>query len=180
MKVLRASLVTAFGSLTLLWASAAFAAGEACFNDDDCPGGGAVCGGDVCNWTKPHPMATGDKPYTCNPAGTDPKGRDGWCTDDSDCKCKAEGATCKVPPYCTFTKPSDAPPAGGTGAGGSSGTSGSTSTAGTGTATAGTGSTPAPADDGGCSVSAPGGSAGGVLAALGLLGLGATLARRRR
>jgi MYXO-CTERM domain-containing protein len=132
----------------------------------------------------------GDKLYACNPAGSQiPKGKDGWCNTDADCKCKGAGAKC-VFPYCTFTKASDAPAGiGGTGAGGTS-AGGSTSTAGTATTptagtattpTAGTASTPATSDDGGgCSVSAPGNTAGGIAVALGMVGLGLAFARRRR
>ncbi len=87
-----------------------------CFNDTDC--GGPQCGGDVCNWNIQSPYATVDKPYTCNPAGTAPKGMDGWCTSDENCKCRELGAKC-VGVYCSFTKPSDAPGGGGGGAGGS-------------------------------------------------------------
>lgn len=202
--LLRASLASLVGSAALFSSSLALAMGENCLNDTDCPG--AECGGEVCNWNLTNPVANIDKPYTCNPAGTDPKGKDGWCSDkDSNfCKCKAQGATCGTNFfYCSFTKPSDAPAGGG---GSGSGGSGS-STAGTGSATAGSssatagsssatagsssttagsssggsGSTPAPAaaDEGGCSVSAPGrsntGLALGALAALGLV-----LSRRRR
>jgi hypothetical protein len=80
--------------------------GVACYNDSDCPS--SSCGGEVCNWTKTSPMPQGMKAFVCNPAGTDPKGRDGWCTTDADCKCVGLGAKC-IAPYCTFTRPSDAP-----------------------------------------------------------------------
>ena len=66
-----------------------------CANDIDCvatPG----CGGEVCRYA-------GDHPFTCQPAGTDPKGMDGWCTHDSDCKCHDQGAVCVNATYCTFT-----------------------------------------------------------------------------
>jgi MYXO-CTERM domain-containing protein len=164
----------------LLASSVALADGEACINDIDCPG--AECGGPVCNWTKPQ----GDK-FTCNPAGTQARGMDGWCTTDADCKCKGVGAVCHAP-YCSFTKASDAP-AGGSGAGGSASTGGSattagtgTTTAGTGTTTAGTGSTSAPAKDdgGGCSVGGPTNRGTGLALALGIAGLGIAFARRRR
>jgi MYXO-CTERM domain-containing protein len=196
--LLRRSLVAVVGSVTLLFASTAFAEGEACYNDDDCPGGGLTCGGDVCNWTKSNPNPDGMKAFTCNPAGSQtPVGKDGWCTTDDDCKCKSLGAKC-VAPYCTFTKPSDAPAgSGGSGAGGSSGTAGTTSTAGTGTAgtgtagtgTAGTGTGTAgtgPAsgggssDSGGCSVGGATSTGAGMALALGALGLGVAFARRRR
>ena len=180
----RGSLATLVGSVALFAASTASAAGEACFNDNDCPGGGQVCGGEVCNWNKLNATPVGDKAYTCNPAGTDPKPNDGWCTGDATCKCVAEGAKC-VGVHCSFTKASDAPaPSGGTSAGGSAATAGSTSTAGTattaGTASGGSGSTPAADDGGGCSVSAPGGVNTAVALGVGLLGLGLAFARRRR
>jgi MYXO-CTERM domain-containing protein len=182
---LRGLLVSLAGSVTLLFASSAFAEGEACYNDDDCPN--PACGGDVCNWAKTAAKADGMKIFYCQPAGRDAKGQDGWCTDNTDCKCKATGATCQTNNHCTDT---GTPAAGGSGAGGS-GTAGTTSAAGTtssagttsgaGTASGGSGSTPAPAaDDGGCSVSVPGSTSGGALVALGVVGLGLTLARRRR
>lgn len=185
---LRTSLATLVGSVALLIAPAAFAVGEMCFNDTDCPN--PDCGGDVCDWGTKHPMGTDKLPYTCVPAGTDPKGSDGWCTFDMDapdphqhCKCRALGAQCKTV-YCSFTKPDQAPPGagtGGTGAGGTGGTTaGTTSTAGT-APTAGTGTTTKPpAEEGGCSVSAPSGSNTGVALGVGLLGLGLAFARRRR
>lgn len=188
---LRTSLATLVGSVALLVAPAAFAAGEPCFNDNDCPGGGDVCGGDVCDWNQMNPAFPEATPYTCIVAGSigKPKGQEGWCTGDATCKCRNEGAKC-VGVYCTFTQPKDAPAgSSGSGAGGGSGMAGSTSTAGTGTAgtgtagtgtTAGTGSTSKPAEEGGCSVSAPGGSNTGLALGVGLLGLGLALARRRR
>jgi len=69
----------------------------------------------------------------CKAAGSQPKGQDGWCTTDADCKCKDMGATC-VAAFCTFTRPCDAPNAGGCAAGGSSGTGGSGTGGSTGTA----------------------------------------------
>jgi MYXO-CTERM domain-containing protein len=181
---LRTSLATLVGSVTLLVAPAAFAVGEMCFNDTDCPN--PACGGDVCDWGTKHPMGTDALPYTCVAAGTDPKGQDGWCsntTTHEHCKCKDLGAQCKTV-YCTFTKPDQAPPGagtGGTGAGGTGAvTAGTTSAAGTAT-TAGTGTTSKPpAEEGGCSVSAPGGTNTGVALGVGLLGLGLAFARRRR
>jgi MYXO-CTERM domain-containing protein len=191
----RGSLATLVGSVALFGASTAFAQ-DACLNDTDCPGGGMVCGGDVCNWHKPLTApADPNKPYTCNPAGTDPKGSDGWCTGPTadNCKCKGEGAKC-VGTYCSFTKASDAlagsggSGAGGSAAGGSPSSAGTTAAAGTPTAAAGTptaaagtGTTPAASSDsGGCSVSAPIGTRGGAALALGVLGLGFALSRRRR
>jgi MYXO-CTERM domain-containing protein len=185
--LLRGSLASLLGFAALFAAPVALADGEPCINDDDCPG--TECGTAVCNWNKPQ---AGGK-FTCNPAGTDPpmngKPKDGWCTTNDDCKCKAQGATCSTAPYCTFTTP----PAGsaGTGAGGSAPTAGTPSTAGTTstagastagtTSTGGTGTTPAPAaDSGGCSLSVPGGTNTGLALGVGLLGLGVAFARRRR
>jgi MYXO-CTERM domain-containing protein len=186
--LLRGSLATLVGSVALFVASTALADGEACYNDIDCPG--TACGDAVCNWTKTAKMPVGEKVFGCNPAGSQtPVGRDGWCTTDADCKCKAEGATCQLDtpakqPYCTFTKPPGAG-TGGTGAGGT-GTAGTATTAGT-TSAAGTASggsaptTPAPAaDSGGCSLSVPGGSNTALALGVGLLGLGVAFARRRR
>jgi len=186
--LLRGSLSTVVASIALLSAPAAFAAGETCFNDTDCPGGGGdVCGGDVCDWNKANAMGTSEKPYTCVSAGTGAKGADGWCTTNDNCKCRGQGAKC-VGVYCTFTKASDAPAVGGSAAtGGTNGTAGSTSSTpgGTSTTTGGTGSgtgttAPAAEDDGGCSVSAPGKTAGGAVVAFSLLGLASAFARRRR
>ncbi|HEX2873157.1 MAG TPA: MYXO-CTERM sorting domain-containing protein [Polyangiaceae bacterium] len=170
--LLRGTLATLVGSISLFVASTALAEGEACYNDDDCPG--TACGDAVCNWTKTSKMPMGEKGFYCNPAGTQtPVGKDGWCTTDDDCKCKALGAKC-VAPYCTFTKPGDAPggAAGSTGAGGT-GTAGTTSTAGTATK-------PAEAESSGCSVSMPGSSNSALALGVGLVGLGFALARRRR
>ena len=192
--LLRGSLATLVGSMALFVASTASAEGEACYNDIDCPG--TACGDAVCNWTKTTKTPMGNKIFYCNPAGTQtPVGRDGWCTTDADCKCKAEGATCQAStpskqPYCTFTKPAGG--TGGSGTGGAAPTAGTTSSAGTtstaGAATAGTTSTagtgtttPAPAaDSGGCSLSVPGGTNTGLALGVGLLGLGVAFARRRR
>lgn len=183
---LRLSFATLVGSVALLAAPAAFAVGEPCFNDDDCPG--PECGGEVCNWQERNPNPDGRKEYTCALAGTAKKGEDGWCETDDNCKCKAQGATCKIV-YCSFTKASDAPAGGGSGAGGSgSGTAGTgtagtgtagTGTAGTGTGTAGTGSSTPPVDEGGCSVSSPVRTGGGFALAAVLAGLGVAFARRR-
>jgi MYXO-CTERM domain-containing protein len=202
MKVmLRGSLAGLVSCFLLSLSATALAEGEACFNDDDCPGGGAVCGGDVCNWNKLSATPDGDKIFFCNPAGTGVKGSDGWCTDSTDCKCAMQGATCRGT-YCSFTKASDAPaPSGGGGAGGSAAggsaaggggsaaggapaagaaTGGSSPVAGS-TSTAGGSTTPPPAtDSGGCSVSVPGNTGTGALLALGVAGLGLALARRRR
>jgi hypothetical protein len=67
---------------------------SACINDIDCVAT-PNCGGDICDWL------AGMK---CQPAGHSPKGQDGWCATDADCKCKGQGARCVVP-YCTFTQP---------------------------------------------------------------------------
>jgi MYXO-CTERM domain-containing protein len=193
--LLRGSLATLVGSISLFVASTALADGEACYNDDDCPG--TACGDAVCNWTKTAKMPMGEKGFACNPAGSQtPVGHDGWCTTDDDCKCKALGAKCQASmpsklPYCTFTKPGDAPGGGGSGTGGTgaggTGTAGTTSTAGTATtptagttSTAGTAAKPAEAESSGCSVSAPGGTNSALALGVGLAGLGFAFARRRR
>ena len=188
--LLRGSLATLVGSMALFVASTALAAGEPCFNDNDCPGGGQVCGGDVCNWGKSNPAPVGDKAYTCVVAGMDAtKGNDGWCSGDATCKCVNEGAKC-VGVHCSFTKASDAPAGtGGTSSGGTAATTAGTAatTAGTGTtptagsSSGGTGAKPPASDDGGgCSLSVPGGTNTGVALGVGLVGLGLALARRRR
>lgn len=127
-----------------------------CTNDIDCVAT-PQCGGDVCDWsTTPGQMK-------CKPAGSYPKGMDGWCTMDSDCKCMGLGATC-VSLYCTFTRPCDAPDAGPCATGG---------TGGTGTA----GTSGGGGGGGGCSLA--GGSSASwsaLLLAVGVLGL----KRRRR
>lgn len=187
--LLRRALVCSVGAVTLLFAASAFAEGEPCYNDDDCPN--PACGGDVCNWAKTAPKPDGTKIFYCQPAGRDPKGQDGWCTTDANCKCKATGATCNTAvSHCTDTGTPVA--SGGTGAGGSgtagTGTAGTgtagTGTAGTGTAgtgTAGTGTTSAPAkDEGGCSVGGATNQGTGLALALGIAGLGIAFARRRR
>ena len=133
-----------------------FAAGTAaaqtnpttCVNDDDCVATPA-CGGDVCDWSVVGQM-------TCKAAGMHPKGSDGWCTTTDDCKCKDLGATCVVA-YCSFTRPCDAPDAGGCPTGGTGGGSG---------------------DGGGCSVAT--GPSGGVATLLVSIGLLAFSRRRRR
>jgi hypothetical protein len=145
------------GIVCLVPASRALAAANpaTCVNDIDCVAT-PECGGDVCDYS-----AAG---MTCKAAGSKAKGSDGWCTVDTDCKCKAQGAKCNGL-YCTFTKASDAPATGTGGAGGST--------------TADGGTKPASSDSGGCSLagSAPIGSAAGIGLALALLARGA---RRRR
>ena len=130
-----------------------------CVNDIDCVAT-PTCGGDVCDWN-------GTPAQKCRPAGTSPKGMDGWCMMDTDCKCMGMGATCDTGTlHCTFTRPCDGPD-GGTCATGGSGGGGSSGTAGTGGGGGG----------GGCNLSstAPAG-ASALLVAIGLV----VLARRRR
>jgi MYXO-CTERM domain-containing protein len=137
------------------------AAAQTCTNDVDCPN--TACGGQVCDW---------NKGKTCQPAGGAATGLDGWCTTDSDCKCRGMGATCNVV-YCTFTMPPDAGGAGGGSTGGSSGgaTGGTTGATDAGTTSSGGG--------GGCSTAGPSSpSWTGVASALGALA--ALLALRRR
>ena len=194
MKVLlRGTLATLLGSVTLLFASAALAEGEPCYNDDDCPN--PACGGDVCNWAKTAAKPDGRKFFYCQAAGLEPKGTDGWCESEANCKCKATGATCNTSvSHCTDTgtpaasggAPSGGSAAGGSAAGGSpsagSSVGGASSTAGAPSSSAGTGTaptTPASSDSGGCSVSTPG-NAGSAALLLGVAGLGLAVARRRR
>jgi hypothetical protein len=117
-----------------------------CVNDIDCIATPA-CGGDVCTYAGSQ---------TCTPAGTGDKGSDGWCTQDSDCKCFAEGARCPDHIFCTFTKPGDAPGAGAGGKGGGSGVAGTSG--GTGGAAGGTHGAAA---DAGAPSSSNSGSGGG-------------------
>jgi hypothetical protein len=132
-----------------------------CTNDDDCVAT-PECGGEICDWTTIN--------HTCKPAGTGPKGTDGWCEVTADCKCAAMGATC-VNLYCTFTRPCDAPDAGGcpaTGTGGTSGGGGSSGSAGTSGGGGG---------GGGCLIAATAPiELSALLAAIGLL----ALSRRRK
>ena len=163
---------------------------QSCVNDVDCPD--ATCGGQVCDYSTGSP--------TCISAGSQPKGTDGWCTQDSDCKCASLGAKCDQSfVFCTFTKPSDAPGAGNGGHGGGVGSAGATGTGGgsvgsggatgagggSGQGTGGAGAAgPAGNNDGssgGCSIAAastPGDAPGCAL--LASLGLAATVFRRRR
>jgi MYXO-CTERM domain-containing protein len=122
---------------------------SSCLNDVDCVAT-PQCGGDVCDYNHAPTM-------TCKAAGTDPKGADGWCTVDTDCKCYALGARCVGAVYCSFTLPSQAPDAGATGTGGTTGTTGG-------------------GGGGGCSVAGAGHPSALALGALGLIAL---VARRR-
>jgi hypothetical protein len=139
------------------------AAQAACTNDVDCPD--AQCGGQVCDWT--------NLPMTCKPAGTQPQGTDGWCTADTDCKCKGDGATC-VNNQCTRTLPK------GAGGGGASGSGGSAGSSAAGTSAAGTSSsTDSSSGSSGCSLA--GGTRHGSLGLLGAAcALGLIGARRRK
>ncbi|HVY41205.1 MAG TPA: JDVT-CTERM domain-containing protein [Polyangia bacterium] len=172
---IRWSILAALGCVL---AAGSARAATSCVNDVDCPN--PACGGEVCDYIA-------DPVLTCKPAGTQPKGSDGWCTTDADCKCRSLGATC-VSSFCTFTKPSDAPSGGGghsgtagsTGAAGSSatGTGGAPATGTGGSAAAGhTGSTDG-GSSGGCSVA--GSSAPATWFALSVLGGLVVAVRRRR
>lgn len=142
-----------------------------CTNDIDCVATPA-CGGDVCDW--------GTSPPKCKAAGSQPKGDDGWCAVDADCKCKGLGAKCSAP-YCTFTKPSDAPATGGAGttgaAGTGSGAGGTTGAAGTGT-TGAAGTSTSGGSSGGCAVASS--STGGLGLLVGLALVAGRVVRRRR
>ncbi|MEN9578033.1 MAG: hypothetical protein RJA70_1042 [Pseudomonadota bacterium] len=183
--------------VVLLATPAALAEGEPCFNDIDCPGGGAVCGGDICNWQKISATPDGMKLYYCEPPSSERQGKEGWCTGDSTCKCHAQGAKC-VAVFCSFTLAPDAPPKPGAGTGGMPTEGGVQTGKGGGSA----GGTPAPdgsatphaggageaappalvpvtLDAGGCSVDAGERfGVGGVMALL-LLGLSAAVCRYR-
>ena len=130
-------------------AASGSARATSCLNDVDCPN--SACGGEVCDFYS-------DPTLTCKPAGTQPKGMDGWCSSDSDCKCAALGATCTISSSCSFTKPSDAPSGGG-GNGGAAGSSGAGGSSATGTGGSGTGGTGAGTGGSGNGGTAAGGSA---------------------
>ncbi|HEY7375586.1 MAG TPA: hypothetical protein VIF57_25740 [Polyangia bacterium] len=154
---MKCTLLAAFVSLFAAATAAAQTNPASCTNDIECVAT-PQCGGDVCDWN-------GTPAQRCRPAGTSPKGMDGWCTADTDCKCMAMGATCDTSTLrCTFTRPCDGPDGGSctTGSGGSSGTAGSGGGGGGG---------------GGCNLAstAPAG-ASALLVGLGLI----VLARRRR
>jgi hypothetical protein len=169
------SVIGLFGA-ALLAPVVAHAATAECMNDTDCPG--SECGGEICDWST--------LPQTCKPAGTYPKGQDGWCTSTANCKCAAEGATC-VSVQCSQTQPAGTTGIGGGSSTGGSASSGGSATAGSsaaGTTSAAAGSSTAGSTSSGssCSMSgAPMGSTGsgvglGVVCA-GLLVVGA---RRRK
>ena len=171
---MRMVLLTVATSAVVIVAGAGEAAALSCLNDDDCPN--LACGGEVCNW---------DNFLTCQPAGMVEAGKDGWCMDDTDCKCKAQGATCNTTTYhCTFTvMAAGTGGASGTGSGGASGTgSGGASGTGSGGSNADAGTPPKDSGGGGCSVApAPASGLFSVLASVGLLGaLLAGRSRRRR
>jgi hypothetical protein len=120
-------------------AQPAYAEGEPCLNDTDCPG--SACGGEVCNWSKLAANPSGDKTFYCQPAGLAPPGADGWCTTDANCKCRAQGAKC-ISVYCSFTQAESTDPTpsvggsaaqGGSTRGGNPATAGEASSAGTAT-----------------------------------------------
>jgi hypothetical protein len=153
---IKCTLLAAFVCLFAAGTAVAQSNPASCTNDIECVAT-PQCGGDVCDWN-------GTPAQRCRPAGGSPKGMDGWCTVDTDCKCMAMGATCDTGTLrCTFTRPCDGPDGGSctTGSGGSSGTAGSGGGGG----------------GGGCSVTATTPTA---LSAL-LVGLGlVALSRRRR
>ena len=152
--------------LTLLLV-ARTAAAQSCTNDIDCTAN-AACGGDVCDWVTAPTM-------TCKAAGSQPKGHDGWCTVDTDCKCNGQGATCNKSTFaCTFTRPCDAPGAAGCGAAGSGGGGSGGGTAGT---TGTDGGNNSGSSGGGCNIAGTDVSLGWPAIAL-VIGL--TFIRRRR
>jgi streptogramin lyase len=66
-----------------------------CTKDTDCINSGMGCGGDVCSHTDAMPA--------CVLANS---GDPGWCTQTSDCWCKAQGATCDANSHhCSVTVP---------------------------------------------------------------------------
>jgi len=142
------------GALSILMFSSP-AEAMSCLNDIDCPE--AACGGQVCDY---------NKGMTCQPAGGAPKGSDGWCTTDSDCKCMGMGATC-VGVYCSFTT---APAGTGGSSGGSGGVSGSGGSATGGTSA--TGGSSAPTGASGGTTGASGGTTGASGGTTGATGSG--------
>ena len=165
-----------FLSCLMVWAfffgpNAAIAANNptSCTNDIDCVAT-PQCGGDVCTYTASGSM-------TCTPAGTGPKGADGWCTVDTDCKCYAQGARCNVV-YCTFTTPSNS-------IDGSAGETGNKGETGSGDAgregnTGGTSATGSGGGGGGCDVAGHGSPLDGWPGVAALAPLVVTRYRRRR
>lgn len=132
--------------------------------DCKCAGEGATCVGTYCTFTKPKGGSTGGATSTGGASSTG-------------------GTTGGTEPGTGGTAPSTggtAPSTGGTTSTGGTATGGTPTdtTTNTGTGT-GTGTAP-PDNSGGCTVSAPGRSHGGLALALGLLGLGVARARRRR
>lgn len=141
-----------------------------CSVDTDCVAT-PECGGDVCTYAQ-------SGSTTCTPAGKGPKGADGWCTVDTDCKCYAQGAKCNVV-YCTFTtltSPTDGG-AGGTGNKGEAGSGGGAGAAGREGNTGGTSGT-GTGGGGGCDIAGQSPSLDGWLATA-ALALFVTLYRRR-
>jgi len=178
--------VSVLAGLVCLLASGG-ARAQGCLNDIDCPD--AACGGQVCDYSTGTP--------TCKAAGTQPKGQDGWCSQDSDCKCASLGAKCdSTLVYCTFTLPSQAPGAANGGHGGSAGAAGATGTGGAAGATGAAGASAQGTGGAGTAGHAgggDGGSSGGCSIAgasrlgdalgctlLASLGLAAAIFRRRR
>jgi hypothetical protein len=154
-------------ALALVAPQIARATGEACTNDIDCKTG-PTCGGEICDW------GAGMK---CQPATAANPGTDGWCTVDTDCKCKAQGASCQNS-QCSFTVAA----AGASGSGGSTGSAGSSAagSATAGSSAAGSSTSDSSSGSSGCSVAGgmPHGSLGfafGAMCAAALIG-----ARRKR
>src|SRR5262245_62897364 len=156
--------------LTALLAAGRASAQTTCNVDTDCPG--TACGTQVCAHD-----SGGIRCVDPGALGT-PGISDGWCADssgasqDSACKCRAQGATC-AGFFCTQTTTGTGGGTGGGGSGGSTGSAGSTGSGGSGTGTGGTtGSAGSSGGGGGCSIAgAPslGGSPGVALLAAALL-----------
>jgi MYXO-CTERM domain-containing protein len=170
-------------------AQPAYAEGEPCLNDTDCPG--SACGGEVCNWSKLAANPSGDKTFYCQPAGLAPPGADGWCTTDANCKCRAQGAKC-ISVYCSFTQAESTDPTpsvggsaaqGGSTRGGNPATAGEASSAGTATELP-----PSEGDEAAaplrvsraCNVGPAPANRDVTTLALALLGVASAVARRRR
>jgi hypothetical protein len=172
------------GLVGLLAAGRAYAQATPCQTDVDCPG--TACGGQVCIKSSGGSMCADANTVGASGAG------DGWCANgsgtpvDTNCKCRAQGATCDGF-SCTFTIPPDGGTTGtgGTGGGGTggsgaggAGTAGSTGTGGSGTGGSGSSGTSG-GGGGGCSVAGAPSTFGAVGAAL-LLGIASLRMRRRR